>query len=398
MAIMSGTAANNVIIGNGLANTISGLAGNDDLFGLGGNDTLLGGAGNDRLWGGSGNDILNGGTGDDTMRGGTGNDIYVVDSIHDRVIELGNEGTDTVQASVSFNLSIPGATNVENLTLTGTAGISAIGNDLANVLTGNAGANTMLGLGGNDFINGGAGDDFMFGGAGNDTLYGGTGGDNMQGQNGNDTYYVDSARDKVIELAGDGIDTILSTVTTTLNMQGRLQVENITLQGTAIGATGNGLDNVITGNASNNALLGGNGNDTINGNAGDDALLGGNGNDMLNGGLGQDDITTGNGSDTVLFNTTLGGNNIDDVFDFNVATDTMQLENAVFTGLAAGALAANAFFIGLQAVDLNSRIIYNTENGNLYFDQDGSDGHIAQVQFAHLEAGLNLTAADFFVV
>ena len=44
--------------GNGLANTITGAAGNDTLTGNGGSDTLIGGAGNDRLSGGGGADTF----------------------------------------------------------------------------------------------------------------------------------------------------------------------------------------------------------------------------------------------------------------------------------------------------------------------------------------------------
>ena len=75
------------------------------------------------------------------------------------------------------------------------------------------------------------------------------------------------------------------------------------------------------------------------------------GNDTLNGGLGSDDIFTGNGADTVVFNSALGATNIDDVFDFSVVNDTINLENAVFIGLAAGPLAAAAFVIGAAAAD-----------------------------------------------
>ncbi len=53
------------LIGNGLANTLRGGAGNDRIFGLGGNDTLDGGAGNDLLQGGVGRDVFECGAGRD---------------------------------------------------------------------------------------------------------------------------------------------------------------------------------------------------------------------------------------------------------------------------------------------------------------------------------------------
>jgi Ca2+-binding RTX toxin-like protein len=100
------------------------------------------------------------------MLGGAGNDIYVIDNTGDIVNELANEGTDTVQSSITHTLG----TNVENLTLTGTAAINGTGNTLNNVLTGNSGANTLSGDLGNDTLTGGLGNDTLFGGVGNDTF------------------------------------------------------------------------------------------------------------------------------------------------------------------------------------------------------------------------------------
>ena len=100
------------------------------------------------------------------MAGGAGNDIYVVDNAGDVVTEALNEGTDTVQSSVSFTLGA----NVENLTLTGSANINGTGNGDANVITGNSGNNTLDGQGGDDTLSGGGGSDALIGGAGTDTV------------------------------------------------------------------------------------------------------------------------------------------------------------------------------------------------------------------------------------
>jgi Ca2+-binding RTX toxin-like protein len=76
----------------------------------------------------------------------------------------------------------------------------------------------------------------------------------------------------------------------------------------------------------------------------------------------------------------------------------MQLENSVFVGLTQGAfLPATGFHIGAAAADASDRIIYNSANGNLFFDADGTGG-IGQVLFADLASGLVMTASDFFVV
>jgi Ca2+-binding RTX toxin-like protein len=258
MATIDGTIADDYLAGTDVADTLNGLDGNDELVGGLGNDTLNGAADNDDLDGGDGNDQLNGGTGNDTLEGGvgtdtlvggTGDDLYV-DPTGDTITELVNEGTDTVQTSLTF--TIASLANVENITLTGQSAINATGNAGNNVLTGNSAANILTGAVGNDTL---------IGGLGNDTLVGGTG---------NDTY-VNPTGDTITELTGEGTDTVESDVTFTLS--GIQFVENLTLTGSAsINGTGNSHANVITGNGNDNIIIGGAGNDT---------LIGGNGNDTV---------------------------------------------------------------------------------------------------------------------
>ena len=138
---------------------------NNVILGNKGNNLLAGNAGSDTLIGQDGNDTLDGGSGVDVMRGGDGNDTYMVDNSRDQVIESGRGGTDLVNTSVSYSLGA----NVENLTLTGSAGIFAAGNSQNNRLVGNAGANMLFGGAGDDLLDGKAGNDILIGGTGEDT-------------------------------------------------------------------------------------------------------------------------------------------------------------------------------------------------------------------------------------
>ncbi|NOT14571.1 MAG: calcium-binding protein [Methylotenera sp.] len=267
---LTGNTLNNHLTGNDTANIISG----------GSSDTLAGG---------------------DTLEGGDGDDTYIVDDVADLVIEVIGEGTDTIKASVSYSLA--DATNVEKLTLTGSAALSATGRDGSNdVLTGNTGANTL---------NGGTGNDTMIGGAGNDT------------------YYVDATTDVVTETSifvGE-IDTVISEGNYTLGAN----LENLTLNGAALNGTGNVLKNHIIGNANNNSLVGGIGNDTLNG---------GTGNDTMNGGAGNDTFYVDSASDSIVGETSISITEIDTVIssiDYTLATvgtGSQRLENLTLSGTA----------------------------------------------------------------
>ncbi|MEJ8849672.1 calcium-binding protein [Variovorax rhizosphaerae] len=464
---INGTTGADTLTGTPGDDVINGLAGDDKIDGAGGADAMSGGTGNDfylvdnandrvielagegvdavenrvsyalganlenlHLAGtaainGTGNafnnvvtgntsdNVLDGGAGNDWLYGNAGNDTFIVDSTGDAVVEFQNEGTDTVQSSVTYALGA----NVENLTLTGTAAINGTGNALDNVLTGNAGNNWLDGGAGNDTylfgrgdgqdtigdndltagnvdkivfkagvavadvsvsregdalilkiagttdqvrvqnyfgndatngwqieeirftdapttvwnvarvkalasesvpaevvpINGTAGadtltgtpgDDVINGLAGDDRIDGAGGADAMSGGTGNDFYFVDNANDRVIELAGEGVDAVENRVSYTLGAN----LENLHLAGTAaINGTGNALNNVVTGNNSDNVLDGGTGNDWLYGNAGNDTYL----------------LARGHGSDVVVEEDGTAGNVDIALFGDDIAMDQL---------------------------------------------------------------------------
>lgn len=154
----------------------------------------------------------------------------------------------------------------------------------------------ILGTSRNDVLNGSAADDRIFGFQGNDVLNGRAGADRMVGGAGNDIYFVDNAADLTVEMRGYGVDTVRSTISTTLAQN----VENLTLLGTGnLNGSGNALHNVLVGNAGQNVLRGGDGHDRVFGGAGADVVFGGNGNDTLNGGDGYDRLFGGAGNDVM---------------------------------------------------------------------------------------------------
>lgn len=228
---------------------------------MSGSDSITGSSGGDYLEGYGGNDTIDGGPGEDTMLGGLGDDLYFVDTPTDRVFETPGEGHDTVIAAADYALAAGSAVEV----------LQAVGGIQPLSLTGNLLPTLIIGNAGNNHLNDGGGAATLQGGAGDDT------------------YIVGNSSTLVLEGAGQGHDTVLTSVSYALNDAS--EIETITARETApISLSGNNLDNIVTGNIAANVLSGLDGNDTVYGDGG---------NDLMDGGLGDDALYAGQGDDIV---------------------------------------------------------------------------------------------------
>lgn len=383
------------------------------------------------------NNVMDGGAGNDNLMGGVGNDTYLVDSISDIISEYINEGIDSVKSSVSYILS----SNLENISLIGLLAINATGNELNNTLVGNSSVNTLKGMGGDDtyvvdsladtlienanegidtvlssvswtlsnnfenlslngitnlnatgnsadnILTGNSGMNILDGGDGNDTLDGKVGIDTLKGGLGDDIYYIDNAKDIIVENLSSGNDTVYTSVTYTLGTN----VEKLSLLGaSAIGGTGNESNNTLLGNIGNNILDGG---------AGNDILIADKGNDSLKGGTGSDTLTGGEGIDTFYFSS-FGVTNFDVITDFVTKVDKIALQKSVFTGVK---FTATDFYSALFTNDQVSstqgqHLIFDQASKTLWYDADGAASVVAVPVVQLLGVSVNLVYSDIISV
>ncbi|MDB5522254.1 MAG: hemolysin-type calcium-binding repeat family protein [Rhizobium sp.] len=295
---------------------VSAGAGDDRVWGGGGDDTLYGANGLDLMYGGHGSDDMHGEGGDDTLYGGGTQSEGTSDRIwggagFDQLLagwgddEVYGEGDDdTIEGNGGKDYLEGGAGSDEiygdNYSFDGTY---QAGDD-KDTLRGDAGIDYLYGGGEEDELDGGADNDNLYGGDHADMLLGGDGGDNLNGGRGNDqmwggaggdSYFVDSAKDRVLETVKNESDYVYSTSSYTLGKN----LEYLLLQGTATRGTGNDGFNWIDGNNSINVIEGMDGgdflygyvsydpnrgtaedHDTIKGGAGSDFMYGGKGNDI----------------------------------------------------------------------------------------------------------------------
>jgi Ca2+-binding RTX toxin-like protein len=250
---------------------------------------------------------------------------------------------------------------------------SIYGNGGDDQLYGNDGRDLIYGGSGNDLLNGDADNDILYGELGNDTLNGGLGNNTMHGGAGDDTYFIASSKDKIVELAGEGNDTVNSLIGFTL----AANLENLGLLGLAkINGKGNALNNRLVGNAFANNLSGGAGDDLLDGGGGMDTLIGGSGNDRF-----------------VLHPS---ATSFSTVQDFAKGKDTLGISLTEF-GLTANEFNASAFYAGKFASTASQHFIYDQSKGLLYFDSDGS-GAEAMIKIGLIGNKSALNFNDFYAI
>ena len=329
-----------VFMGGTGDDTITGGAGVDVLMGDEGDDTLSGGGGDDALMGGSGNDILTGGTGADTFWfwEGHGHDIITdFDTSRDKMdLVLFSTSISWDELSTKFQEGNEGSTVID-LSEWGGGTITLQGVSPSQLTA------DMFRL----HVTGGAGDDRIYGTRDDDTMTGGGGADTFvfDQRSGDDTITdFDTADDRIdltqfetsitwtelsaeISATQDGSGTVIDlsewgggTVTLEGVAPGDLTADMFDLPDgveTGITGTGDASDNVIEGGAGDDEFYGLEGDDTLDGGAGDDALFGGEGNDTLIGGADDDTLTGGEGDDT------LTGGEGDDILTGGEGDDTL---------------------------------------------------------------------------
>jgi methionine-rich copper-binding protein CopC len=267
----------------------------------------INGTGNSRgnvLIGNSGNNVLNGGGGDDRITGGGGNDTFHVLPGQTALITDFSAGAGVGDVVVLDGFSFATFSAVQAaMSQSGSDTYLDLGNghllNFSNVAKSSFAANDFyfgsappppppsgpepftLPVSGayTNTITGMRRVDNLTGTAANNRIDGKQGNDTMTGLAGDDTYVVDASGDNVVESAGNGIDTVISSASSYTLAN---NVENLTLTGTNTHtATGNGLDNLIIASTRPDIINGGAGNDILRAGTGACVLTGGAGNDIF---------------------------------------------------------------------------------------------------------------------
>lgn len=249
---------------------------------------------------------------------------------------------------------------------------SLTGNEMRDVLLGYGGADVIDGKGGNDRLEGGLGRDRILGGDGNDTLDGGGHADMLLGGLGNDRYIIDSLYDGIVENAGEGIDSVVSSAADLDLAMRLLNVENARLTGTSdFDITGSATANVLNGNGGHNIIKGGGGNDRIDGNGNADVLSG------------------GAGADTFMFlsRANSSARNWDIITDFEKGVDKIDLVDNLDFRAREGA----AFIFGL-----GGQVRFDQRGGSTFVEVELDGDQVADL-VVQLRGTYTLTKGDFLI-
>jgi Ca2+-binding RTX toxin-like protein len=392
--------------------TLTGKDGQDDtLIGGSENDTLSGLGGNDYLIGNGGDDVLNGGAGADRMAGGAGNDTYYVDDAGDVVTESANQGTDTVIASIDYQLT----DQVENLTLDSAAGnIAGTGNGLANVIVGNAGNNVITGGAGLDTLTGGDGADVFVFAKGDSGVYTTTrdvitdftigvdkldlsgvdqfrllGSDPFDGQ-ADALHIVRSGGSMILEgdINGDRVADFGITLRGNFALTSDiLTPTSLLVQGPQTLTGKDGQDDTLIGGSENDTLSGLGGNDYLIGNAGDDVLNGGAGADHMDGGAGNDTYYVDNAGDKVTESTNQGTDTVIASIDYQL---TDQVENLTLDPAAGNIAGTGNSLANVIVGNAGNNVITGGAGLDTLTGGDGADVFV----FAKGDSGVYTTTRD----
>lgn len=249
-SIVAGGSGDDRIIGNAKDEIIFGDSGNDQILSDSGNDVIFGGSGDDYINGGDGNDMIDGGSGNDFIDGGIGDDIYFFNPGY---------GNDSIKDSYGANTIMFG----DGFTASGIKAYRSNWNDLLITFDGFEDTLTIK--------------DYCI---------------NENARN----FTLVFADGTVVEAAAK--DSPLRKIYGT---DGSEYMESIYDDGIINDAQAS--DDQIVGSDGNDTLYGGDGDERITGKAGDDVLDGGKGNDYLSGGA---------GNDTYIFNKGYGVDTISD--------------------------------------------------------------------------------------
>lgn len=223
-----------------------------------------------------------------------------------------------------------------------------IGTDAADSINNTLESATVQALGGNDTITNSADNVRFIYGGGNDLIQGFNATSTLQIGDGSEDYSLTTNGQDNVIIVGDASITLEGTANfSALNIDGNnlahLTLTNKSATKTTIGSSietvdasartkaarivGNALDNTITGGKGNDYLFGKNGDDCIDGGKGNDYLSGGNGNDTLRGSEGNDKLY-GNDGDDYLYgdagNDKIFGQDGNDYLYGNDGNDTLS--------------------------------------------------------------------------